>query len=826
MSVSKRSNQESLDDAKEERRRLMNKSDFAPGMEEDDNMADFGNFPDDEFGSWGDSGSSKSDNSGLSSGWDTSGSVFGNQPMSGDNSFGSFPSWGSPATPQQPEKKEEMEDKFFSVVGKIFKGFFTFSKDFFMSFKTFDVHKRVTFGRSLLFSSIAVTVTGLVLLLFGVSVGFSLLIGGLVSCGIGAFSFMVFYEAARDSDPRPPDNEPENSVNLFGGEEWGSKEEPGNEWGNGEFSDFKDGDDDGEYPFDEDDEYPFEEDDVDSYDSYYEPHTSVVESGTTQEDREKILDAIVPSRGMVTRAYIYEQMYKVLPSILPNYAEEKEIPEDSPEFDEWNAKVVDSGKILKRDNSDDLPYLIEARDRLFYMLLEVNRPKWLRIAPFVEEVQSLYRYDEKTGMTDMNLHVRGSTRGTKIDLKVMKKTNVMVSLKDMYSEVSAAILDPSNLMPVVLGLDEYGMAVWKDFKYIDTMLVTGMPRSGKTWLVQSIMTQLCMYNSPEDLNIYFIDPKGSLSDYRSMTMPHVKKFVSGHNDILKEMRYVVNVLAEERKEIVGSDSQVNIWDYKKKNPDVSIPLIYVVIDEVVSLAEKMPEDIRKEFNSLLVTIVTELPAVGIRVFMIPHKINDKIIKKTATDMISFRVSVKGDQSHIESNVGDSKFTHKLINMGDTATRIGNEAAFFMHSGVLTPTNEDNADLYDFITKFWLRVNPDYIKGSLYEKDMQEKERANAPKVRITEAVEPVQSKSALVATNPAVDLSYLRDGIHDEVTSKQKGGSDAFSEDFSGYGAPASFDVDSEPFSSDFGDKPIGYEKDKKKEDSEEVNEFKLWEDD
>lgn len=91
----------------------------------------------------------------------------------------------------------------------------------------------------------------------------------------------------------------------------------------------------------------------------------------------------------------------------------------------------------------------------------------------------------------------------------------MVTIKDTYRYTKDFVLDTKNEMPIILGIDAEGKAITKDFKTINSILVTGMPRSGKSWFVQSRLTQMMFYMKPSELNFYICDPKDDISDFKA-----------------------------------------------------------------------------------------------------------------------------------------------------------------------------------------------------------------------------------------------------------------------------------------------------------------------
>ena len=142
--------------------------------------------------------------------------------------------------------------------------------------------------------------------------------------------------------------------------------------------------------------------------------------------------------------------------------------------------------------------------------------------------------------------------------------------------------------------------------------------------------------------------------------------------------------------------------------------MYVLIDEVITLAERMDKETKDEFNSLLLELVSQLPALGIRIIMIPHVVKDQVLKKSITDLIPCRISVRGDSMHIEKSVGIKGFKHKLEHQGDMAVRFNNDEPMFVHSVVLTDSNEKNNELFDFLTRLWLKLEPESYSGSVKE----------------------------------------------------------------------------------------------------------------
>ena len=728
MNIKGKVSSEAKENARLDRDRASNPSDKDPGMD-DFNWDDFnedsgggnntwgGTSLGDSGGGFGSTGGGFGDSSGFGGtggGFGSTGGGFGDSWGTGATGFGGF---NQPEPPKKDE--EELEDKIFRGIGNFFKGFFNFAKDFTNSFKTYNYMKQLSMGKLSVIVGGLLAVIGLLLLLFGYGslIGLDLIIGGLTTSGVGVIVFMFAYDtfnknggesnpeahAAFETQPDSlfDDQPPLNDIS-FDSDDSGDDTD--------EFDIFGDDDEDDDFDMDYDDDDDEEDDDIFSaFDEIEEEDNEEVKNRM-----DAALENLDSNNGMYTRLFLYEKIENSLVNVNRGFDKTRTISDSSDEFDSWDAIIQNSASLFKPKGNDiEYPYLISAKEKIFYYLLEVKRVNWLKnVEQFTNEIVSICAYDEETGITNTTIYGVSNSVGDKIYIKIMKGETAMVSVKDAYQRVGEDIKNSKNFMPIVLGLDAEGNVVWRDFKDINSILVTGMPRSGKTWLVQSILAQMTFYLKPSELHIHILDPKDQISDYKAMKLPHIRKFVSTDDNILRELRHVVRVEGPRRKQIIGGAGFVNIWDYKKKNPDVDLPLLYVVIDEVITLAERMDSATKDEFQALLLELVSQLPALGIRIFMIPHIVKDQILKKSITDLIPCRVSVRGNAEHIEKSVGVKNFKHKLFHQGDMAVRFNNDEPMFVHSAVLTTSNEGNQELFEFLTKFWTKLDKEGYEGSL------------------------------------------------------------------------------------------------------------------
>lgn len=730
MDIRGKVSKDTIDNVKLDRSSALNPPDADPGMDD----FDWDSFGGDSFGDNGGTFGGDPFGGVSSDPFASSGDPFASSddPFASSVDHWATPSVGGFGLPQQ-NNGQEFEDKVFDGLAKASKGTFNIIKEFVESLGDMDDIVKINTARTSTFMGGGFAVSGIVLAILKNPNGIPMLVGGLVTSGISIPLFSVMYENMLNTggfeEPKKEgvfENDDSNSIDSFDGGfgEFEGIEEDFEIDFDDEDADDEDADEDGDTDdfsvFDKEVDLSGFDDDIEDDMSDFEVYSSKGSNIIPVEDAmDKILDNIngQNSNGIMTRQYLFDNISNCISNIKPTYDNVTKIVEGSDDFEAWDAIIQSSAGILKTTKDDDMPYLISAKDKLFYVLLEIHRPKWLKnVDVLVKEIVNVCSFDEDTGIKNNSIYGMGEMVGFKIYIKVMKGKTAMVSVKDTFRGVESDIKNTKNYLPVVLGVDAEGNVVWKDLKTMDSILVTGMPRSGKSWFVQAMITQMCMWLKPSELNFYILDPKDSISDFKNFQLPHIRKFVTTDNDILKELRHVVRIEGPRRKKIIGGANCVNIWDFKKVNPDVDLPLLYVLIDEVITLAERMDKETKDEFNSLLLELVSQLPALGIRVIMIPHVVKDQVLKKSITDLIPCRISVRGDSQHIEKSVGVKGFKHKLEHQGDMAVRFNNDEPMFVHSVVLTDSNEKNNELFDFLTKLWLKLEPDSYIGSIKEKN--------------------------------------------------------------------------------------------------------------
>lgn len=642
--------------------------------------------------------------------------VFGNALSSGQNNMNGFGGFGQ----QQQQVAKSDDEKFWEIAGVAWKAFKAFFTDFVQSFGKVTPCFWSDCGMRIAITSAVVVVIGVVIKLFGIKFGMQLAAGGCFSGAVGICMWMFLLEAGKACSSMYKEDNKEQEVpqdeNL---DVFGENSDPfggSDSFGDDDADSFNDGFDD--FGSDDSDDDDWGDDDFDWGDEE-EEEAQPIEG----EDKDKALESMpeVP-KGMYTRQFLYEQFTKVLPCYKPDFYTMHEYEDDDETFLFWGDKLQEAAQAVGM-SEDNLPELQSLKENLFTIVFECDRPKGFKPEVIGQELASIYSYEmEKNNIVSYEVRPVGLS----CFITLYTGESAAISLRDMYKQFEDFMLDSNKLIPVVVGVDTAGRTMGVDLKNVESILVTGKPRSGKTWFVQCLLYQMCAFNSPDDVNIYILDPKDDVSDYKRLYIPHIKRFEQSDKGVLNVLRYLINQEATRRRKIIGSADCVKIWDYREKYPEVKLPVIYVVIDEMATFASRMDKETKNEFRDMLRILITQLPSIGIRAIMIPHALKDDIIQKTTSDLIMCRISVKGDAEDIERVTGAKprEFRHVLVNQGDMAVRIKeiNPDAMFIHAPILTNSSHENEELFAYMKRVWAKLCPDSIKGSYAESNETDKEQ--------------------------------------------------------------------------------------------------------
>ena len=631
----------------------------------------------------------------------------------------------------QPQKKSEDEIMLdiLSAIWKHIKNFFAFLKDLAATFKETTPQGWLKVYGLMYKYGMFLSAAGLITLLLGLFVptignsGFILALG-IVTWGIGTSGLVLFKQKTEDwmnetgqagdtlSNLRPADIEGGNPEGEFGSEEFVNEEQSEDDFfspsGNENFGFAEEDSDLGGWDFEEEDS---DDDGFVDLSSQFEDDDILVADEPVDID-EAIASLSEAGVHAQSRAYLYEQFYKVLRSVTPNYSELTELEEYSDDFQHYLTLLLNAAA---REGFTDQDFQIEHiyENSFMYKIVISASPKF-KADKVAISIENQEKFNQMGIEVKPNLFVTSKVIGHNVHIDIIKDSSPMLTVKDMWSENKDFILDPDNVMPVVLGSDELGQSIVMDFAKINSIALSGKPGKGKTWLAQSIIAQLAFFSTPNEVQFIFADPKGQQGDFANINFPHVIEKVKTEEETMEVLRRIVREEVPKREALLGQYGLTDIKDMHKMYPDVTMPYLYILVEEMMSLGDhlkQMDKEAYKEYRAILSDIVNKCRYLGIRLFGLSQRMTDNAIPKDIKVGIDLKLTAGADASEIEQvmEVKPKDFPYNIAGkVGKYAVmspeyRGGN--ASFMVGAVIGTSNPENAQTYRFVKALWEKIEP-------------------------------------------------------------------------------------------------------------------------
>jgi S-DNA-T family DNA segregation ATPase FtsK/SpoIIIE len=221
----------------------------------------------------------------------------------------------------------------------------------------------------------------------------------------------------------------------------------------------------------------------------------------------------------------------------------------------------------------------------------------------------------------------------------------------------------NNPLGFAIGRDIAGRAVVGSLDRMPHLLIAGATGSGKSVMINTLLTSLLYRNSPADMKLILVDPKHvELTPYADI--PHLltpvivepERCISALKWAVAEMERRYNALSEVGKR--------NIAEYNKVKKAEGMPYIVIVIDELADLMMMAARDV----EALIVRLAQKARAVGIHLVLATQRpsvdVITGLIKANVPGRIAFTVSQQVDSRTIIDQVG----AEKLLGMGDMLMR--------------------------------------------------------------------------------------------------------------------------------------------------------------
>lgn len=433
-------------------------------------------------------------------------------------------------------------------------------------------------------------------------------------------------------------------------------------------------------------------------------------------DYSKIIDNINGVIQAPTREVLLNIVTQLLRVHTPDFSKPVEIEQGTREFDSLNTLAIKAlAKAAKKEvselNSSVVPGSVIRT--LYAYEFKMPRVKGLSKTDDIErEMISYFSDDQEASVISSDtqkaqVNCIAVLQGDYYKITITTGESHIITYGDLFQhkDVLAYFKNPNNKLPIVAGITELGKPIMLDAKRIESMLIAGKPRSGKSWHVLNLCLSMMFFNPPTEVQMVIIDPKESNLFRTVALLPHVIG-LHGVSKVLAVFKELIEVEAKRRKKLLADNYCENVWDLRKRG--IVLPILYIVIDEVLTIKKEL-EASAKEFDNLLTVILTQLPSVGIRVMLVPHRAQG-VIDKTSRTNIQYSVAIRATPEVVKEVLDIPRWTIPLPNPGDTAFKIQDLGdPFFAHGVAVTESDFDNSDLMEAVAKIFHKsgITTDY-----------------------------------------------------------------------------------------------------------------------
>ena len=219
--------------------------------------------------------------------------------------------------------------------------------------------------------------------------------------------------------------------------------------------------------------------------------------------------------------------------------------------------------------------------------------------------------------------------------------------------------DIKSPLGFALGRDIAGAPIVADLAKMPHLLVAGQTGSGKSVMINDILTSMLYRSSPSDLKLILVDPKQvELTPYNNI--PHLlTPVITEPEKCISALKWAVAEM-ERRLRTMAEVGKRNIGEYNNLKKEEGMPYIVIVIDELADLMMMAARDV----EALIVRIAQKARAAGIHLILATQRpsvdVITGLIKANVPARIAFTVASQVDSRTIIDQMG----AEKLLGRGD------------------------------------------------------------------------------------------------------------------------------------------------------------------
>jgi S-DNA-T family DNA segregation ATPase FtsK/SpoIIIE len=264
----------------------------------------------------------------------------------------------------------------------------------------------------------------------------------------------------------------------------------------------------------------------------------------------------------------------------------------------------------------------------------------------------------KLDLAATSIRMEAPIPGTKlVGLEVPNKKSATVRISSILE--APEWQEAKSPLTFAIGKDIGGKPILADLDKMPHVLVAGQTGSGKSVMINTILTSLLYRNSPADLKLILVDPKQvELKPYDDI--PHLlTPVITEPEKCISALKWTVAEM-ERRYKALSEVHRRNITEYNNLKQEEGMPYIVVVIDELADLMMMAARDV----EALIVRIAQKARAVGIHLVLATQRPSVNVITGLIKANVPARIAFTTVSQVDSRTIIDQGGAEKLLNMGD------------------------------------------------------------------------------------------------------------------------------------------------------------------